>query len=63
MKDLEKQGETITVPTEEEQEAITGGRVAPNPRHGFGEGDGFDFRKHDRRCRPKFDPGGPPQVF
>jgi len=61
MTDLEKQGETITVPTEEEQEAITGGRVAPNPNHGFAEG--VDPRKRDKKRRPKFDPGGPPQLF
>jgi hypothetical protein len=59
MSEIIKQGEPITTPTEQEQEAITGGISTP----GYSQGPSreIDPEKLHRTVRPKWDPGGPPQ--
>lgn len=61
MSDTRKLGEAITIPTEEEQEAITGGRVIPGETDGSGKT--VNPALLHEPTRPKWDPGGPPQMF
>ena len=64
MQDPDKQGEEITTPTEEEQEAVTGGSDRNRVPHQTPLPDTqISPEKLHRHVRPKWNPGGPPETF
>lgn len=60
MSGINKIDDLIITPTEEEQAAITGGRINPQPDNGSGKT--IDPHLLHEPTRPRWDPGGPPQL-